>query len=643
MKKFYLLLLAVLCIPFASNAQFSEDFNSVSLNGDGIGILPTGWTAYDQDGNTLQSQVNWMTNAWMVAGISATNNVAVSTSYYNPAGQSDDWMVTPQINVPSTSTPFLLFKEWNTDPSMPAEYEVLISTAGNTPADFTTVIHSENNPSNTGLATVAVDLSTYAGKQVYIAFRNTTNAGYLLAIDDVEVLSLPDNDLSMIAAELPAYSATNTNNTLKVTVKNLGANVINSMDIEWTDGTNTYTHNVTGLNLQPYKTTTISHSIPVNYTSVVEKNITVSAVNINGGADPNTADNTVQMPFHTVSQVPTKYVVIEEGTGTWCGFCPRGILAMEYMYANPNLFPDFIGIAVHNGDPMVVPEYDNGIDLSGYPGCNVDRVILGASVTQNLWVSFYNSRKDLVAPTEASLTASYDQSTREITASLTADFYTNYAQADIRFSVVVVEDGVTGTTKGYEQVNYYSDSFAQDQGDMGYFDNLPYHVPAADMVYNRVGIALLGGYDGEAGSIASAITDGDTANYTFTYTLPDDVDASEVSLVALILDNKTGAILNAKELDPGLGVIENLIAVKDIQVYPNPSSEFVNVSFGMEMPDNVNLNIYNMTGALVKTQNFQNLNGSQNIQVDISGLSAGEYLLSLSTNDGSVVKNIIVK
>lgn len=637
MKHLYVLLLGIALLPFGANAQFSEDFNGVPTT-SGIGSLPAGWTLYDQDGNTPHPQVSFIDAAWKVAVLTGGNQVAISTSYYNPPGQSDDWMVTPQISVPATS-PFLIFEAMAPNQNYADDYEVLISTTGSTPADFSTVIHSETSPPGT-LTPVAIDLSAYAGQQVYIAFRNVANDELYLFIDNIKVLTLPNDNLGVTGVELQPYSATNTNNTLDITIKNFGANVINTADIDWSDGTNNYTYTATGLNLQPYSTTTVSHSAPVNYTSVVEKTITVTASNINGNTDSDPSDNTASTIFHTVSQVPAKYVVIEEGTGTWCGWCPRGVVAMEYMYANPALFPNFIGIAVHNGDPMVVTEYDNGAGISGFPGCNIDRVEKGAPVTQTGWVNSYNNRKDIVSPAEVSITAGYDETTREITASVSADFYTNFAQADMRLSVVVVEDGVTGTSGGYAQTNYYAGG---GQGAMGGYESLPDPVPASQMIYDRVGIALLGGYDGEASSIPTAINDGDTANYSFTYTLPTDSDPSEINLVALLIDQGTGAILNANEVDLGTFSIENPVAINDIKVYPNPASEFMNISFGVDVPSDVNLNIYSTTGALVKTLDFENVNGKQEVHINVSDLSTGEYLVSLSTNEGAVVKTILVE
>src|SRR5699024_9086047 len=108
--------------------------------------------------------------------------------------------------------------------------------------------------------------------------------------------------------------------------------------------------------------------------AVGEHNITVSVSNINGqGADADSSNDMGDALTYVVSQDVTKMVVFEEGTGTWCGYCPRGIVAMEYMYDNSNQFPNFIGIAVHNQDPMMVAEYDNGANFPGFPNSNVDR------------------------------------------------------------------------------------------------------------------------------------------------------------------------------------------------------------------------------------------------------------------------------
>ena len=52
----------------------------------------------------------------------------------------------------------------------------------------------------------------------------------------------------------------------------------------------------------------------------------------------------------------TRRMVVEEGTGAWCGWCVKGIVGLRYMNAT---YPDqFIGIAVHNGDMYTVNNYN---------------------------------------------------------------------------------------------------------------------------------------------------------------------------------------------------------------------------------------------------------------------------------------------
>ena len=45
---------------------------------------------------------------------------------------------------------------------------------------------------------------------------------------------------------------------------------------------------------------------------------------ISGVVDGDASNNCVSHTVSGQSFVPTKHVVIEEGTGTWCGWCPRG-------------------------------------------------------------------------------------------------------------------------------------------------------------------------------------------------------------------------------------------------------------------------------------------------------------------------------
>ena len=65
---------------------------------------------------------------------------------------------------------------------------------------------------------------------------------------------------------------------------------------------------------------------------------------------------------------------------------------------------DWIGVAVHNGDPMVVTDYDAamGTHISGYPSGLIDRQ--AAEVDPQDFETAYTARVAQIAPVDMSIT-----------------------------------------------------------------------------------------------------------------------------------------------------------------------------------------------------------------------------------------------
>lgn len=184
MKKItFLLTLLIASATVNAQAVFEDDFD-----GSGPGI--SGWTVVDVDARVPNSSIAGVTptGSW-VQRDNGGNMVATSTSWYTPAGQSDDWLITPAITLTAGTSPSLIWTGRAIDPSYPDGYEVRISTTGIVvPGDFGTTLFSvaAENSSATGMIHT-VDLSTYAGQTVYIAWRNNSVDQFLLDIDNVFV------------------------------------------------------------------------------------------------------------------------------------------------------------------------------------------------------------------------------------------------------------------------------------------------------------------------------------------------------------------------------------------------------------------------------------------------------------------------
>lgn len=184
MKKLFTLFFSLLIFT-GLNAQtvvFEEDFQ----NG-----MPSSFILVDNDGNTPASNVSFINDAWIVDQNfdDTTDLVAYSTSWYNPAGQSDDWMITPAIALPAGS----ISLSWDAkaqDPAFPDGYNVLLSTTGTNLSDFTVTLFSVASE-NAMWTSRTADLTAYAGQTVHIAFQNNSTDQFILLIDDIEITQAP--------------------------------------------------------------------------------------------------------------------------------------------------------------------------------------------------------------------------------------------------------------------------------------------------------------------------------------------------------------------------------------------------------------------------------------------------------------------
>lgn len=619
-------------------AQLNETFSSTALasvawnNGTiQAGPLPAGWTQLNLDNATPTSGylAAMGTNAWVTARFGLGNGVydtfAMSISWYNPANTSNDYLISPPFTIPAGTGNYLSWNAVCGNTGYPDGYKVYIGTSAN-PSSFTQVF---STPSAGGyIASQAVDISAYAGQTVYVAFRNDSYDGTFLLVDDIKIEQFTTNDVALTSAYLPKFVAANQDYTIEGSVTNNGLPV-NSIEVTWNDGSSPQVATINlPAALAPYASADFSHTVKFNKATSGFYNVNLNVTKVNGAVDANTADNTTDLTVGVTSKANTKYPVFEEGTGTWCGWCPRGAVAMDSL---TNKYSDFVGIAVHNGDPMVVTEYDNGAGFTGFPSANIDRRFKDVGVSLNNFESYYTFLKEMSGPVDLS-GSTYSVAGSAVTVNAKADFAIAIPD-EVRLAAIVVEDGVTGNSAGYSQANYYAGG---QSGPMGGYENLANPVPYSSMVYNHVGRALLGGYGGQSGSVGSSTTDGQQATYTFNYTAPAGVDLAKSHVVVLAIRSSNGEILNAFSVD-GTDAIQGLDAnTIGMNIYPNPvaSANLVNVEF--DINEKATVTIYSAVGNVVSQKTINK--GDSKVTFDVSDVAAGQYLMTIATDKASYTK-----
>lgn len=228
-----LLGVALLGVSLTAQSQtvFKEDFQ------EGI---PETFKIINNDGNTPAAAVEFVSDAWVSFEdpLDETNLVAISTSWYSPAGQSDDWIITPEITLGSNNA--LTFRTRALDGNFNDGFTVYVSLTGDSIADFTAlptllVVDGENNTWTDH--TVNLAEAGYADTTIRLAFVNNSADMYLLTLDDIEVANVINHNLSLSAVQNPTeYAATPLNHirpySFAAIVTNLGADTLNDVKVD---------------------------------------------------------------------------------------------------------------------------------------------------------------------------------------------------------------------------------------------------------------------------------------------------------------------------------------------------------------------------------------------------------------------------
>lgn len=182
MNKYWGLLVGLFAANgIAQTTILSEDFNSG---------IPSSWTLVDVDGNTPALFSPVFSSAWIHYQENG-DTCAASTSYYDPSGSSEDYLITPKLSIASYTK--LWFQGKSVDASYPDGYVVLVSTTDSLTSSFTdTLLYIAEEAPYWQSRTVLLDTMGYNNQDVFIAFKNVSNDKFILLLDNIKV-STSDN------------------------------------------------------------------------------------------------------------------------------------------------------------------------------------------------------------------------------------------------------------------------------------------------------------------------------------------------------------------------------------------------------------------------------------------------------------------
>lgn len=307
----------------------------------------------------------------------------------------------------------------------------------------------------------------------------------------------------------------------------------------------------------------------------------VTITKVNGSDNFITNEDAYTDGFQIVlAENATKRVVEEEFTGTWCGWCPRGMVGLEM--AEKQFGDRFVGIAVHNSDIMDVASsigYSPVMQhVAGFPSCFLDRnynidadPYSGTKGTQFGIKSDIESLMKEVTEVDIYVHPRWtDETKKKIEINSYAYFKMDSKDvAPYAIGYVLTSDSLHGTSSQWVQQNYYSGNTSSDP-------NLTKFTSGAramtGLYFNHVAIAGAGVEKGISGSITLPIQANVAKTHTYTMTIPSSTslvqNKKDLHVVALLFNTETGQIVNAHKseifdhTDTGIEATETDVAAR---------------------------------------------------------------------------------
>lgn len=293
-----------------------------------------------------------------------------------------------------------------------------------------------------------------------------------------------------------------------------------------------------------------THSVEIPFAAASElgaSTVTLTITKVNGEENA-CVKNSATGTLYTVEREFVKRSVAEQFTGTGCGNCPSGHVAMHNMH---NLYGDqFIGIALHqfnSSDPMYNASYDLG--FTGAPQCMVNRSS-GVLAPYEQMPEVLKASLDEIALTDVTVTGTFAEEDTKVNATASVE---SLVAGDYNIAFMLTADGLTGTTKSWKQSNYFCKGGGRYNSQASMPDDLKFLWDMGSSyveTYNDVLIASSYVSSNNKATLPTLVANG-TVSSEYTMKMPTKValkkalKLDQIYVVALLLDKKTGAIVNA--------------------------------------------------------------------------------------------------
>lgn len=455
-----------------------------------------------------------------------------------------------------------------------------------------------------------------------------------VGLDNIKLFEAPNQDVSLMNVHIPPVIPVG-EFPIKPGIINRGSYNLNELIFEWRidDGPiNSHTFSEYAIN----EDFSINYIVPFGSGIIPSPNLLIDFPEEgtytfkawlrlpNNLDDNNEDDNYWEQEVIVMNELPIKEYVYEKFSHNTCGPCyDADLLAKEIQseFENINI------VSVHSApsDPMDYPPVDE-IDIAysqrAHPSTLIDRRFMDMYENGKM-NSLYEFLPHLSTPWYSPVALNFTSkeiSATQISLEIEAEFIAPL-EGEYRFNIWTLENGI---------VNYQTSA---PQGD--------------NYIHNNVLRNYSGGNYGEEASLPQQISTNTKYTYSAIIDIDPEWDVDSLEFLAIVQkftpDSDDREIINSLKINIADPIIVSNVEeeILDFFIYPNPSNDFIHIVLDKKINSELNMSIYNMTGDLIQTQFYNNLQQNY-IQYDISKFASGNYLVVLESENGKQIKQFSV-
>ena len=216
---------------------------------------------------------------------------------------------------------------------------------------------------------------------------------------------------------------------------------------------------------------------------------------------------------------PINKVIVEDYTGTWCGYCPP---VANAIYELKEVYDNIISVGIHNNDELTIDQESDlrsELGISGFPSARLNRTIL--------WLDPYQfSEVNSLLSEENNVAISINSTLENVELGVDLRIVSNVELVNHKLVIYLVESNLI-----YDQANYFN--YVEDS----YFYNLGN--PIENYSHQDVLRKSITNISGNILEVIQPLTD---YKFNFNMELNPDFVVENLAIVAIVVDSNNNAI-----------------------------------------------------------------------------------------------------